>query len=272
MSQLGRRSWVPLALVCTVAVLVAAGCRSGTNSPASPVATTSGEQADLDMRPLVSEFLAKLPPDWHLVSARNVATAKPFIVDVRQPEDFAKGFIEGAVNVPLLELASSLQALPAADTDMVLVCDTGFGSAIGMAVLQMLGYKNARTLEGGMRAWQQAKLAVVTAPVASRRSAGQAPKVDARRQAAFDYYLRRTLPVEWGAMSAADLTEDQNRKSSWELEAMPETYEQGKSALVDVDEPAEFAKAKLATAINVPLRRLPVELDTMPLVEQVAYA
>jgi rhodanese-related sulfurtransferase len=274
MSRLGRRKRMLLALLSAVAVLVVAGCRSDTTSPGAPVATAPGKPADLEIRPILSEFLANLPPDWYLISARAVATAKPFILDVRQPEEFAKGFIEGAVNVPLRELASSLQELPATEMNTVLVCDTGHRSAIGMALLQLLGYKNSRSLEGGMQAWQQAKLAVVTAPAAPRRSSGQEPKVDTRLRAALDYYLKRTLPVEWGAMSAAGLTEDQNRKSSSEIEAMPETFDQGKSALVDVDEPAEFAiaKAKLGRAINLPLRRMPVELDTIPLEKEVHWA
>ncbi|RPH35611.1 DUF3410 domain-containing protein, partial [bacterium] len=81
-------------------------------------------------------FLKNLPADWYLVSAHDVASAKPFVVDVRQPDEYAKGFIDGAVNIPLRELAVSLQALPPTNTNTVVVSDTGHRSALGMAVLQ----------------------------------------------------------------------------------------------------------------------------------------
>ena len=94
------------------------------------------------------------------------------------------------------------------------------------------------------------------------------------------YYLTHTLQNDWGAMTVADLIEDQHRKSSAELEAQPETFDQGKSLLVAVDARDDFAKAKgapaarvkLAKAINIPLRELPELLDTMPLQDTVNWA
>jgi hypothetical protein len=47
-------------------------------------------------------------------------------------------------------LAINLQALPVKDKEIVLICDSGHRSAIGMAVLQMLGYKKAKSLAGGV--------------------------------------------------------------------------------------------------------------------------
>ena len=87
-----------------------------------------------------------------------------------------------------------------------------------------------------------------------------------------DYYLTHTLPFDWGTMSPAALTDDQHRKSSTELEEHPDSFDQGRSAIIDVDEPEEFAKAGLSRAINAPLRRLPDSLDKMPLVETLQWA
>lgn len=257
--------------LCLLIVLLASGCGGEARSLASPTAART--QADLDMKLIVRDFLADLPADWHLVRSEDVVRTKPAIVDVRQPEEYGQGFIEGAVNVPLRELAQNLQALPAPDKEVVLVCSSGHRSAIGMVVLQMLGYKKAKSLDGGMASWQAAKLPIVTAPVPPRPAA-QAIKVNAQLQAMLDYYLGHTLPNDWGVVDAAGLTEDQKRKSSAELEIQPEEFDQGPSLLVDVDEPDEFAKAGLnpTKSINAPLRILPETLENMPLDQVVSWA
>jgi rhodanese-related sulfurtransferase len=197
-------------------------------------------------------------------------------VDVREPGEYANGFIEGAINIPLRELPISLRALPSLDTPVVVVCKTGFRSAIGMAMLRMLGYQNARSLDGGLNAWQGAKLQLVTSPV-PKRPEGVEPKVDAQVQAALRYYLVHTLPANWGLMDPPTLTWDQNRKSSAELEPMAEVFDQGKSALFVVDKPSEFAAAKRGTtklekAVNTPLETLPKAMDEMPSTDTLTWA
>ena len=260
-----------LAILCLALLAPIGGCGGGSRQASDPAPAAPKAAADPDIRPILVSFLAGLPPNWHLVSAQDLATSKPVIVDVRQPEEYAKGFIGGAVNIALRELAANLRALPAMDGDIVLVCESGHRSAVGMAVLRMLGYKNVRSLEGGMKAWRQAKLSTVTSPVPAR-VAGAAPPVEPRLQTMFDYYLARTLPTNWGAMSGPELTEDQKRKSSSELEAQPETFDQGRSVLVDVDEPAEFRRAALDKGINLPLRELPDVLDNIPLEANIHWA
>ena len=256
---------------CLLILAITCACSSATTPAAAP--TPKPQQANLDMKPVLRDFLANLPPDWNLIASQDVAKIKPVVIDVRQPDEYTQGFIEGAVNIPLRELARNLQALPALDKDIVVVCNTGHRAAIGMAVLQMLGYKKAKTLDGGLNAWRAAKLPVVTTPVPPRPT-GPAPKVDAQVQAMLEYYLVHTLPFDWGVIDLAGLTDDQKRKSSAEIEIQPETFDQGPSLLVDVDEPEEFAKANLdpTKSINAPLRRLPDSLDNMPLQETINWA
>jgi len=264
-------SRLPFLLLYVLMVLSLGGCNSRTQPPATPTATTSQTAADLDIKPIVCDFLANLPTDWNQVPAQDVVKAKPFIVDVRQPEDYAKGFIEGAVNIPLRELALNLQVLPAMDKEIVVACNSELRAAIGMAVLQMLGYKKARSLEGGMQAWRQAKLPVITGPV-SPLPAGQTPKVNEQLQAMLNYYLVRTLPVHEGAMSPAGLTEDQQRKSSMELEEN-DTFDQGRSILLVVDGPDEFAKVHLTSgAMNFRLHELVDSVEMLPPTGATYYA
>jgi rhodanese-related sulfurtransferase len=260
-----------LVLICLGIVLPLGGCNRQAQPPVAPAATKAQAATDLDLKPVVREFLANLPADWNEVPAQDVAKAKPFIVDVRQPDDYAKGFLAGAVNIPLRDLALSLQALPGMDKDIVVVCNSGHRAAIGMAMLQMLGYKKTKSLEGGMEAWRQAKLSTVTGPVPAR-PAGQPPQVNEQLQAALNYYLVRTLPVHEGAMSPAGLTEDQQRKSSMELEEN-DTFDQGRSVLMVVDGPDEFAKVHLTSgAMNFQLRGLVDSAETLPPTGATYYA
>jgi rhodanese-related sulfurtransferase len=262
--RIGRQVLFP----CLLILAVMCACSSATTPAAAP--TPKPQQANLDMKPVLRDFLANLPPDWNLIASQDVARTKPFVVDVRQPDEYRQGFIEGAINIPIRELVQNLRALPALDKDIVVVCNTGHRAAIGMAVLQMLGYKKARSLEGGLNAWRAAKLPVVAAPV-PQRSVGLAPQVNAQVQEMLDYYLAHTLPFDWGVVDPAGLTSDQNLKSSAEVEIQPETFDQGPSVLIDVDEPEESAKANLPKVINIPLRRLPDSLDTMLLKQDILW-
>ena len=261
--------------LCVTMILVTSACSTVPPPTVSSSATREVQRnPNLDMKPILRDFLATLPADWNLVTSQDVAKAPRFVLDVRQPDEYSKGFIAGAVNIPLRELARSLQALPGMDKEIVVVCDTGHRAAIGMAVLQMLGYKKAKTLEGGMQAWQTAQQAIVTAPVAQKQT-NPAPKVNAQIQAMLDYYLVHTLPLDWGIIHAAGLAADQELLPSSEVEAQPETYDQGPSLLVDVDTPEEFAKspiAKFHRAINIPLRQMPNTIDNMPLKETIDWA
>ncbi len=271
--MLGNAIGKMLLLFCLLFLSSVVACSGGANPTPMVASVTPTGQGMLDMKPILSGFLANLPADEYLTTSQDVAKTKPFVVDVRQPEEYSRGFIEGAVNIPLRELALNLQALPAMDKDIVLVCDSGHRSAIGMAVLQMLGYTQAKSLTDGMNAWLAAKLPVVTAPV-PRRPAGPAPKVNAQLQAMLDYYLVHTLPFDWGIVDPAGLTDDQKLKPSSELEIQPETFDQGPSLLVDVDEADEFARANLnpTKSFNAPLRSLPDNLDNMPLQETINWA
>jgi rhodanese-related sulfurtransferase len=83
-----------------------------------------------------------------------------FILDVRQPEEFRSGHIAGAKLIPLGELASRLQELPA-DQDILCVCASGSRSSAATRQLISAGYK-AINLKGGMGGWQYAGNAVKT--------------------------------------------------------------------------------------------------------------
>lgn len=87
-------------------------------------------------------------------------------IDVREPEEFSTGYVEGAVNVPpsdLLRGAPVLQGIPK-DTELVVYCVSGSRSNAAIHVLSELGFTN---IQNGINKDQvikkyHAKLALLT--------------------------------------------------------------------------------------------------------------
>ena len=91
------------------------------------------------------------------------------LIDVREPDEFAAGHIDDAVNYPrgVLEfrvqthptLVAIAAAAPAklADAEIVLYCRSGARSALAALSLKALGFTRVASLAGGYRAWQAAE-------------------------------------------------------------------------------------------------------------------
>ncbi len=79
------------------------------------------------------------------------------IVDVREPNEFAQARIEGAVLVPLGQLARRYSELPR-DRKLLMLCRSGGRSANAAQYLAGQGFDNAANVDGGMVAWHNAGL------------------------------------------------------------------------------------------------------------------
>jgi len=79
-----------------------------------------------------------------------------FLLDVRQPEEFAHWSINGSVNIPLNELSKedSLKKIPK-EKEIVTICSHGNRSKVAKYILSRYGY-NVKSLEGGLKAWSTA--------------------------------------------------------------------------------------------------------------------
>ena len=65
-------------------------------------------------------------------------------VDVREPEEFSKGHVDGAINVPPADImngATALKDLPK-DANIILYCITGSRSNVSMRFLRDMGFTN----------------------------------------------------------------------------------------------------------------------------------
>lgn len=171
----------------------------------------------------------------------------PFILDVRQPDELDEaGYIEGAVNVPLRELAQHLDLLPT-DQRIVVYCGSGHRSALGMTALQLLGYE-AQSMTGGINAWNTAGYPLVDAPQAEPEVFG-APSIDPLLVEAIDETLMG-LPEGWGTVKVDALSVEL-------LEAEPPILLDGRRA-------DEYVNGWIEGATNVPLEQLVALKDQWP--------
>ncbi len=76
------------------------------------------------------------------------------LIDVREPVDYEKGHIEGAVLCPrgILELEID-ELAPDQDVTVVLQCGGGSRSALAAKALQEMGYPNVLSMQEGWRGW-----------------------------------------------------------------------------------------------------------------------
>lgn len=83
------------------------------------------------------------------------------IVDLRGAEDYAKGHILGAMNIPLADLARRSGELDKHKSKpLILHCGDGNRASGGVAALRKKGYERVHNLAGGYSAWLQAGLPV----------------------------------------------------------------------------------------------------------------
>ena len=94
------------------------------------------------------------------------------LVDVREPEEFASGTLEGAINVPrgVIEFAadpdwSAHRAVLDPDRRVVVYSGTGSRSALAVDALYALGYSDVAQLDGGLAAWIADGRPLMTEPV-----------------------------------------------------------------------------------------------------------
>jgi rhodanese-related sulfurtransferase len=83
---------------------------------------------------------------------------RPFLLDVRQPEEFHLGHIAGAKLIPLGELDRRIKEVPQ-DREIVCICASGHRSVPAVHKLKAAGY-TASSMKNGMIAWQMAKLPI----------------------------------------------------------------------------------------------------------------
>ena len=83
---------------------------------------------------------------------------KLLLIDVREESEFAAGHIPGAIHVSKGVIERDIETIvPDPNKEILLYCGGGFRSALSAENLQRMGYKNVVSVDGGWRAWTEAK-------------------------------------------------------------------------------------------------------------------
>jgi rhodanese-related sulfurtransferase len=88
--------------------------------------------------------------DLHAASEPN-----RIVLDVREPYEYAAGHVAGAKLLPLSQLQSRLDEVPA-DRPVYVYCHSGNRSKQASEILAKAGKKDIRDVRGGILAWEAA--------------------------------------------------------------------------------------------------------------------
>jgi rhodanese-related sulfurtransferase len=91
-----------------------------------------------------------------LINSRNAV-----VVDVRSPEEFARGSLPNARNVPAEKLGERMREIKK-DKPVIVVCATGNRAGRVAAQLRAGGFGEVYILAGGLAAWRDAGLPIRT--------------------------------------------------------------------------------------------------------------
>ncbi len=228
---------------------VVGGAAPAEEAPAEVVLPQGAVMSVTQLQPVLVDFLANVPQGFASIPASQLQAdqGKVFVLDVRELDEYEGGHIEGAVNIPLRDLAKNLHLLPAQDQPIVVYCSVGHRGGLATMALNLLGYEKAVSLRSGLKGWAAAGGALVEESTPAV-AAGAFPEVDANLWTTVDAYLS-SLPQGFGAIKADDLNV---------------ALAENPPFLLDVREPAEFEGGRIAGAVNAPLRQLGDFLDSLP--------
>ena len=258
-------TWVAL----LVLVIFAAGCGSSpapapapakpAAAPAAPtldkVAETKAAAWDAYKKVLADVSGKTFPLDP--AKAKELYTgneSKYLVIDLRSAEDYGKGHVKGAVNIPLAALPQNLDKLPM-DKTLMLYCYSGQTSALTMVPLKNFGYKVV-SISRGFPSVEKAGFAIDTAavpfaPVAAKAPAD--PKIAAAQEG-----LKDTLDALIKQFVAKTFIVP-GKDAKQLVDAGADKY-----YIVDLRAAEDYAKGYVKGAVNVPLASLAEGMKSFP--------
>ncbi len=135
---MSARLWLPTAMMLLALAVVSlglTGCKSGPRTSDKDVAVLDYEQ---------------------LLRLLNDRKAPTLVIDVRSPDQFAKGRLPMAVNIPFTQLGPGDPRL--AEVQNVVVYARGLGDPLSRAAAKRMlvqGYTNVYDFAGGLDLWRR---------------------------------------------------------------------------------------------------------------------
>lgn len=99
--------------------------------------------------------------------AREHLNSDALFIDIREPAEFQRGCLPGAIHLPrgllefdlhqIVDRARGDRNIPHEEQRIILYCGTGGRSALAAKTAEELGYRNVSSMDGGFVAWVQAR-------------------------------------------------------------------------------------------------------------------
>jgi hydroxyacylglutathione hydrolase len=105
----------------------------------------------------------ELLPQWGVWELRRQIERDKdlFVLDVRQPQEWASGHIPQATHITGAELPRRVGEVPKGPP-VAVICGSGYRSSVSASLLKSRSYQNVANVLGGMTAWKKAGLETVS--------------------------------------------------------------------------------------------------------------
>jgi rhodanese-related sulfurtransferase/glyoxylase-like metal-dependent hydrolase (beta-lactamase superfamily II) len=153
----------PVVLIADPGRELEAATRLGRIGFDNAVGYLEGGMQQLDAAPELVDRIERITAA-SLAEQLDSGERPPMLIDVRAVREFDESHIEGAVNLPLSQLADRLNEVPA-DRPLVFYCASGYRSAVAVSLLRRDGRTQVSNLVGGLGAWESAQLETVAGGV-----------------------------------------------------------------------------------------------------------
>ncbi|OQO02160.1 hypothetical protein B0A48_11712 [Cryoendolithus antarcticus] len=126
-----------------------------------------GQVAAIRWHSVPSDAVTKVYDFSEIKSFADAPSKDRVLIDVREPSEFAAGYIPNAINIPLKTQADALFlpadefedkfgfSKPSADQEVVFYCKSGVRSSAAAQLARTVGYKNVSEYRGSWLDWEK---------------------------------------------------------------------------------------------------------------------
>ena len=247
LAALSLTSHIPVALASD-------GATSRTQSPESTRDTSLLDEVLRSSNAYFSRFPFMRAEDVYAKIVKG-GDSSYMLVSVQTPNEYARGDVPGAINIPLAEIAEakSLAKLPR-DKKIVFTCDNGHRSMAAALFLGQLGYETY-AMSMGLSYWNAAGAGIVSPypgsanyPVStvnvSPPASGTLPVIADAAKTGREFIVERTRAI---FNTERDLFIDRSEVYAKAVRGADPGY-----LLVSLQRPEDYAKGHVPGAINIP--------------------
>ncbi|MFA5576194.1 MAG: rhodanese-like domain-containing protein [Tissierellaceae bacterium] len=263
------KRFLSILLAFLLSLSILSGCAkqetptAGGEEQAPKVETQAPETTEtpLDPQAVILEhataYLNSIPENSNMIAAKDampLIDENPdalFIVDMRSKEDYDKGHLPGAVNIPFDQIGKNLDRLPT-NKQIVMYCYSGQTSGLGVSAVKLLGF-NVISYQGGMNfGWSPLELAEDTLETTEN------PLPDAKTS-----NLTEEEQILWDAVDKFFSEGKTYMEKADDVFALVEDNPDA-IFIVDLRSGEDFEKGHIEGATNIAFKEVGKNLDKLP--------